>query len=208
MYGLTITFAIFVCLILVEKEVQKKGLDKETLWQVVFWTILAGIIGARAYHVIDFWEVYSTNPVSILHLWQGGLGIYGAIIAGTATAATLLIRSGQNAKEWLDVFAKYIPLGQAIGRWGNYFNNEHLPYAIYESLANLILFILLLVLSRRNFRSGIIFTFYLAGYAIIRFLLEPLRSDPWLIANLNVAQVVSILVLLVAGALTLKWAKD
>ena len=208
MYGLIITLAIFVAVILAEKDVERNGLNKDIYWQTIFWTILLGIIGARAYHVIDHWELYSKNLVSILYVWQGGLGIYGALLLGSVTATVLLKRSGQNIREWLDIFAKVLPLGQAIGRWGNYFNNEHMPYAIYESIANLGLFFILTKLSKKDLRPGIIFTSYLTGYATIRFFLEPIRANSWTIANLNVAQVVSILLLLTAGGLILKWEKD
>jgi phosphatidylglycerol:prolipoprotein diacylglycerol transferase len=208
MYGLIITVAILTSLILAEKEVEKNGLNKDLFWQTSFWTILLGITGARAYHVIDYWEIYSKDLISILYIWHGGLGIYGALLFGAVTLTLLLKRRDQNIREWLDIFAKVLPLGQGIGRWGNYFNNEHMPYAIYESIANFGLFFILTKLGKRNLKPGLIFTSYLIGYASIRFLLEPLRDNPWTIANLNVAQVVSILLLLTAGALILKWEKD
>lgn len=205
MYGFLITFSILVGLVIAEKNVEKKGLDKDLFWQGAFWTILFGVIGARLYHVIDFWDIYSSNLTSILTIWQGGQGIFGAIIAGGVTIVVFLKGKKQNIKAWLDIPALPLPLAQAIGRWGNYFNGELIPYAIYESFADVVLFLILLKLSKKNLPPGNLFITYIIGYSTIRLFLEPLRVNPWTIANLNVAQVISILLLLTSVMLLKKW---
>lgn len=205
MYGLLITFAILTSLVITEKNIGKAGLDKNIFWQAAFWAILFGVLGARLYHVIDYWEIYSTNPTAVLTIWHGGVGIFGALLAGGAALAIFLGRKGQDIKNWLDIIVIPLPLAQAIGRLGNYLNNELVPYVIYESLANLVLFLILLKLSRKATLPGTKLITYVIGYSTIRLLLEPLRANPWIIANLNVAQVISILLLLVSIALLIKW---
>lgn len=208
MYGLLISLAIIISLLLSDKFAKKRGLNTEMLWEGSFWTILFGIIGARIYHVIDFWDAYSQNIVAIFRIWSGGLGIFGALLFGGLAFVVYLNKKGENVWDWLDIIAIPLPLAQAIGRWGNYFNNELLPYAIYESLADFTLFLVLLFLQKKKLVSGTLFLVYLAGYSVIRFLLEPLRQEAWQIAGLNVAQSISILLLLIVALRLWKLKKE
>lgn len=197
-YGLIIFGATVVCLLFAENLAKRRNLDVSIFWECSFWTLLFGIIGARLYHVIDFRNLYSQNPVSILFIWNGGLGIFGALILGVLTAAIFLSRKKQPVLKWLDIFALVLPLGQAIGRWGNYFNSELMPYALYESAASLGLFGALFLLSKKHEKPGRITFAYLWGYALIRFFLEPFRSTSWEISQVNVAQAVSAILAIVA----------
>lgn len=135
LYGIIISIAIFVSLKVAESLVEKK--DEETLWGLSFWTVLLGIVGARIYHVLDYFNYYSQNPIKIFELWNGGLGIWGAIAGGALGATIYLKIRREKTLPWLDVLAVVVPLGQAIGRWGNFFNKEifgyhtTLPWGIY-----------------------------------------------------------------------------
>ena len=150
MYGLTITTGLFLSLLLAEQIIQQnkdfKKDDKNILWEGFLYMVVCGIIGARLYHVIDYWEIYKDYPFKIIQLWHGGLGIFGAIAGGLIAAIFYLKKKKQTVLKWLDIAGIVTPLGQAIGRWGNVFNKELLPYSIYESAFNLILFLLLFLL--------------------------------------------------------------
>ena len=135
LYGIIISVAIFASLKVAESLIEKK--NEETLWGLSFWTILSGILGARVYHVIDYFSYYSQNIIKIIELWNGGLGIWGAIAGGTIGATIYLKTKRKKILPWLDVLSVVVPLGQAVGRWGNFFNKEifgqptTLPWGIY-----------------------------------------------------------------------------
>lgn len=230
LYGLTISIAIFSSLFAATKLIQKK--DADTLWGISIWAILLGVVGARAYHVIDYIEYYSAYPIEIFKIWNGGMGIWGAILGGLLGAVIYLRHKRGRLLPWLDIISVVTPLGQAIGRWGNFFNKEifgtptNLPWGItipfqnrpkkyqqaeifhplflYESLLDLALFITLFIFYKKrskNYSPGLFIFLYLSGYALIRFFLEYLRIDPWVITItndliLNVSQCISILILL------------
>lgn len=135
LYGIIISVSIFISLKVAELLVAKK--EQENLWGLSFWAILGGILGARIYHVLDYFSYYSQNLIKIFELWNGGLGIWGAIAGGTLGATIYLKIKREKILPWLDVLAVVVPLGQAIGRWGNFFNKEifglptTLPWGIY-----------------------------------------------------------------------------
>ena len=208
MYGLLIALSIFISLYIAEGLVRRKGLDQEILWQAGFWSVLAGIIGARLYHVVDFWEVYSRNITSVFEVWRGGMGIYGALLGGAIGLVAFLRTKNERFWPWLDVIAFPLPLAQAIGRFGNYFNNEILPYALYEAGADLLLFFGLTYIIKKTKRPGTIFLLYASGYSLIRYLLEPIKTDPWTISGYNVAQTISLAIFLAATGTLLKWQQE
>ncbi|HAI62707.1 MAG: Prolipoprotein diacylglyceryl transferase [candidate division WWE3 bacterium GW2011_GWF2_41_45] len=203
-YGIVISISIFSCLIAAEKIYPEK---KKEIWDAGLYAVIAGIAGSRIYHVIDYWQYYKESPVKILEVWNGGLGIWGAVLGGALGIGIYSLVHKNSFLEITDIVATVLPLGQAIGRWGNYFNSElagketSLPWAIqgkhplffYESVLNMILFLLLVRFSKRNPAPGVLLSIYLAGYGIIRFFLEFLRVTPWKMGGLNVAQMVSIL---------------
>jgi len=140
LYGIFISLGIFLSLISAQKIIEKK--NEEILWGISFWAILFGIIGARIYHVIDLFGYYSTHLLDIFKIWRGGLGIWGALIGGIIGTYFYLKFKHEKILPWLDVVSVVVPLGQAIGRWGNFFNNElfgyptTLPWGIYVSPNN------------------------------------------------------------------------
>lgn len=218
MYGLLISLAIFLSFLIVERLATKRNKNTDVLWNGGFWTILGGVAGARIYHVLNFPNLYFSDPVKILEIWNGGLGILGAIVGGGLATIIYLRLRKESVPEWLDIVCTTLPLAQAAGRWGNFFNQElygkatNLPWGIYitsagqkfhplflyESISNLILFLLLMKLGNKKLKPGIVALLYLFGYSTIRFFLEFLRIGPWTIFGLNVAQGVSILLMLVS----------
>lgn len=203
LYGITISIAILACLFAASKIFP----HRKDIWDIGLYCVIGGILGARLYHVIDYWNFYAERPANILMFWQGGLGIWGAVIGG---ALGLSIYTARRKKSFLvkaDVVATVLPLGHAIGRWGNFFNSEisarptSLPWAVngrhplflYESLLDFILFLILARTAGKAPPDGRLLSIYLAGYGVIRFFLEFLRINPWKVGVLNVAQMVSIL---------------
>ena len=168
---------------------------RKEIWDVLPWIVIPGVIGARAYHVIDWWEYYRQHLWLVPVVWTGGLGIYGGVAGGVVGLWLWCKKNGQKLGEWLDIAAVGLPLGQAIGRGGNYFNQElygkatSLPWAIYikaedgyfhplflyESLWNLFVFGVMWRLRRMR---GV-FIVYLGLYGLGRFGLEGLRMENW-----------------------------
>lgn len=193
MYGFLISVGGILAFLISEKEAKKKGLNLKIFYLATDLAIILGVIGARAWHVIDFWEVYEKNPEWIWQVWKGGLGIFGAIIGGVLGASLVLLAKKENILKWLDILVLGLPLAQSVGRWGNFFNRElygketalpwglyidgktYHPLFLYESFLDLILLLVLFCLNKREFPKGTIFFVYLGMYILIRILLQPLR---------------------------------
>ena len=169
--------------------------------------VTSGIIGARLYHVADYWDrYYSMQPIKILYLWEGGLGIWGAIIGVTIALAAYCLINRIDIFEYTDAISLAAPLMQSIGRWGNFANNELWgkngePLFFYESALNLILFGLMWRLYTKNSPKMLLTRVYLAGYGVIRLLLEGVRPDNsiWRIAGWPVASLIAV------GAITVSF---
>jgi len=185
--------------------VQRKLATSDHVYDLGFALILAALVGARLYAVLLFWPEYAKDPLEIFKVWHGGMAIHGALIGGAAALWWFCRRQFSRFFQWGDVIVPALAIGQAIGRWGNYFNQElfgpptTLPWGIpidaanrpvefasfeyfhpaflYESLLNLGLFALLLWLLRKPRRIGTVGYTYLIGYGIIRFAMEFARLD-------------------------------
>lgn len=123
-YGIIIVLGMLLSIHLAEKEANRLSFPNDTVVDLAFWTIPLGIIGARLYYVIFEWRHYIKNPLSILYVWEGGLAIYGGIIAGILTIAYFSYKKYYPFWLLLDILAPYTLLAQAIGRWGNFINQE------------------------------------------------------------------------------------
>ncbi len=205
LYGLILGLGILAAFQSSSWLATKREVDKNIIERLFWWVVIGGIIGARAYHVIDKWnEIYSLNPQSVLSIWNGGLGIWGAVLGGLiGLYLSLLMAHLPFDLNLLDVALFGVPLGQAIGRWGNFFNNEIVgkngePLFFYESVLDLILFGILIRLARMGARRGIIAGMYLVGYGLIRLALEQLRPDDiiWKIAGFPTAALISVVAIL------------
>jgi phosphatidylglycerol:prolipoprotein diacylglycerol transferase len=171
-YGLFVVLGILAALTVSLKLAKKFGLSPNKIFDLSFWMIIAGIIGARVYHVIVNWNYYGQNLSSVYKVWEGGLAIHGGLIGGLLVLLYFCWKEKVNFWLAAAVFAPGIALGQAIGRWGNYFNQElfgtptNLPWGIpidfmnrpdrylsanyfhptflYESLGDLLIFAVLM----------------------------------------------------------------
>src|SRR5260221_94425 len=139
-YGFIIGIAIWIAFLLIEKKTVEAGVDNKTFWRITGWGLLGGLLGARLYHVATDFHLYQHNLMGISQVWKGGLSIIGAVI-GAALCIFVYLRIQKKHKvSWLtiaDCAAFGLPFGQAIGRLGNYINQElygppsNLPWAIY-----------------------------------------------------------------------------
>lgn len=224
-YGIIISLSILTA-IAVSLSISNPK-QKNVIWDLVLWAIIPGIFGARLYHVIHLKGYYAQNPINILKIWNGGLGIYGALLGGLLGIVIYLKRNKFEILKYLDIISVGMPLAQAIGRWGNFFNKEifgkhtslpwgmvvngskYHPLFLYESFLNFIMFLILYYnykIKKKTHKKGWYFFTYLAGYSVIRFFLEFLRVDPWKMGSLNVAQMISILVFTIS--IYLKYTKS
>ncbi|MFL8936179.1 prolipoprotein diacylglyceryl transferase [Rossellomorea oryzaecorticis] len=232
-YGVIIGLGIALGLYLAISESKRLGLHPDTFVDLLVWAIPIAILSARAYYVAFEWDYYSQNPGDIIKVWNGGIAIHGALIGSVITALVFAKIKGISFWKLTDIAAPSIILGQAIGRWGNFMNQEahggevtrsflenlHLPQFIidqmyingtyyhptflYESLWNIAGFILLLILRRKaNLRRGELFLSYVIWYSIGRFFVEGMRTDSLMLTEyLRIAQVISLVLIVVAAAL-------
>lgn len=220
-YGLIIGLAIVVAWEISLFLARKRKVDINFIEGCLLWAVIGGILGARIYHVIDKWPAYySLYPIKVIFLWEGGLGIWGAVIGG---AAALIANykyqiSKQKNKvsllEVVDIAALGIPIAQAIGRLGNWINGELMgkngePLFAIEATFNLFLFGVLWKFSHKN-KEGRLTAIYLVGYGIIRVLLENLREEEsiWRWNDIAVAQIMGIMAIAIGGFILLKYQKQ
>lgn len=207
-YGLMIAIGVIVAVRIAGRRAEKFGVaTMEDFSSIATWAVPAGIIGGRVYHVITDVQLFRDNWVDAFKIWQGGLGIWGGVFAGVLVGFWRAKVRGLDAWWILTCAAPAIPVAQAIGRWGNWWNQElfgrptDLPWALsvsngtaikagypvgttfhptflYESLACLALAALLLVVEKRYSPArGRLIAWYAAGYTTFRFFIEGLRID-------------------------------
>lgn len=206
-YGLMIALGVIVAYQISRRRWAARGGDPDDITAVATWAVPAGLIGARLYHVATDWKTYfPDHPWEAFAIWQGGLGIPGGILAGVVVGVLVARRRGMRLGIALDAVAPTLALAQAIGRWGNWFNQElfgrptELPWGLridlahrpvgyeqyatfhptfaYEMIWNIALFALLVWLDRRRvLRRGNIFILYVMGYGVGRLWIESLRID-------------------------------
>ncbi|MBX3047754.1 MAG: prolipoprotein diacylglyceryl transferase [Anaerolineales bacterium] len=133
-YGLIVMGAVVAGAALAEWHAKQRKLRSDFIWESLLWVVLAGVLGARLWHIFTpspsliaagvTTQYYLTHPLDALAIWRGGLGIPGAVIGGVLALYILARRRGEAFAAWLDVFAPAIALGQGLGRWANYVNQE------------------------------------------------------------------------------------
>jgi phosphatidylglycerol:prolipoprotein diacylglycerol transferase len=123
-YGIIMATAILAAAWLGTAETRRRGENPEIAWSMLLWAIVGGVAGARLYHVIHQWDFYSANISLIPQVWNGGLGIPGAVAGGAAAVWLYTRLHGLPTGRWFDIFVMALPLGQAIGRLGNFVNQE------------------------------------------------------------------------------------
>ena len=225
-YGILIALGVFLAIFFTEKMAEKKhytrGLYKDISTDVSLFSVLIGVLGARIYYVIFEWEYYSQHLNEIFAIRNGGLAIYGGIIAGGLTIYFFCKRKKVSFLTLLDCVAPGLALAQAIGRWGNYINGEahggvtDLPWAIlvdgervhptffYESIVNFSIFLFLyFYLSKRQKFEGQLISLYMIVYGIARFFIEGMRTDSLYLGAFRVSQIVSIGIIILGIAIRL-----
>ena len=124
MYGLMLLLGIAACIVVTGIRWQRRGGDWDTIFRVAVWGVAAGVVGARAYHVLTDWDSATEEWWTPFAVWEGGLGIWGGIALGALVGAIVARRSGVSALALLDAAAPGLLIAQAIGRWGNWWNQE------------------------------------------------------------------------------------
>lgn len=217
----------------------KKQYDEKFLTDLVFYAIIFGIIGARLYYVLFNLSYYLENPLQIIAVWNGGLAIHGAIIGGITWIIYYSKKHKKNTLKIFDYAAPGLIIAQAIGRWGNFFNSEahgpevakstleklnipdfviegmkidekyYHPTFLYESIWNIIGFILLIILrKKKKIKPGVLTGIYFMWYSFIRFFIESLRTDSLMLGNIKVAQLISIILFILGLFLVTYKKKD
>jgi phosphatidylglycerol---prolipoprotein diacylglyceryl transferase len=215
-YGLLIACAIAAGVFLCAREERRLGLPRDTALDLVLYIVPPAILGARLYYAAFRMDLFYADPVRILYVWEGGLAIYGGVIGGAVGALVFSRRRKLKYALLADMVAPALILGQAIGRWGNYFNGEafgfsvsnhawqffpasvltdggwHLATFFYESVWDLAGFFILHLSRKKTRRSGDLFIGYLLWYGAGRMVIEGLRTDSLMLAGLRVSQIISI----------------
>lgn len=205
-YGIIMALSIVAALLLSLHIADKRGFKREEIIDAAFWLIIGGLIGARLYEIGLEWNYYAKHFNDIVKIWQGGLAIHGALLGGAVALLLFLRHKKYNFWNLAAVFLPGVALGQAIGRWGNWFNQElfgtpsllpwsipiDLPYRpfayevftyfhpvfLYESLGLLVIALILYILARRkNFPCALIVSAYLILAGALRFIVEFIKVD-------------------------------
>lgn len=233
-YSVLVLSGFFVSYLLARKRAKREGVDLNQFDELVFYCVVAGVIGARVYYVMFNLDYYSKFPTEVFKVWRGGLAIHGAIFGALVTILlyNFFKQPSFTLGQILDIASWVLPLGQAIGRWGNFFNYEafgvptNLPWKmfvpqpyrpllyreyeyfhptfLYESIWNIFVFATLtLYMSSYRRRRGEVFALYLVLYSLGRMMIEKLRTDSLMVGQIRVAQLVSALLIVFGFALFL-----
>lgn len=221
-YSIFILIGIISACFIIIRQAKKKKIEEDFIVDLLFYGILAALVGARLYYVLFNLDYYLSNPLEIFMVWNGGLAIHGGIILGLITVILMCKKHKVNIIKVLDILVLGIIIGQAIGRWGNFFNSEaygsivslsslkavgipqfiingmyidgayHHPTFLYESIWCFIGFIILMII-KDKISNGKALGFYLTWYGIERLFVEGLRTDSLMLGPIKIAQLVSII---------------
>jgi phosphatidylglycerol---prolipoprotein diacylglyceryl transferase len=205
-YGFIMAIAILIGFVITTRLARREGYSEKQWYDMLFYSLIASLVGARLYHVFLELPYYISHPLEVLQVWHGGLAIHGAIIGAILIVYFYTKKNKCQFAQTLDILVIALIFGQALGRWGNFFNQElfglptDLPWGIfidvmnrpeafisytyfhptflYESVLSLLLLMGLLVVYKYKKRIvGLVATIYLLGYSMIRFWLEFIRID-------------------------------
>lgn len=224
-YGFIIVTGIIICLLLCKKDDGKYNIKFEDVLLLLLFALPISIICARLYYVIFRLDYYINNPNEIINIQNGGLAIYGGIIGAIVTIMVFCKIKKIQVLDMTDYLAPYLALGQAVGRWGNFFNGEahgtetnsllrmgitekgkyiqvH-PTFLYESICTLLIFIFLYIKSKKRTYSGELTYWYFFLYGVVRAIIESFRTDSLILGNIRISQLLSIVLSVAFGSLIL-----
>ncbi len=235
-YGAIIALGMALAVWLAARREARLGLPKETALNLALIGIPSAIVGARLYYVVFSWQAYANDPVRALFIWEGGMAIYGGILGGVLAGFIYSRVKRQSFLRLADLAAPSIALGQAVGRWGNFVNQEaygaaataawqrrfpvsvfieadglwHFATFFYESAWCFFIVAALLIGEKKGRfrRSGEIFGTYAFLYALERALVEGLRTDSLYWGAVRVSQLLSVVALLACAAIALARSAD
>lgn len=217
-YAIMIVTGFILAVLFCAATAKKRGVSSDTVIDVAIWGLIAGIIGARIYYVIFDFDSFRSNPADIFKIWEGGLAIYGGIIGAVISTAVYCKIKKLHTLQVFDVCVPGLLIGQAIGRYGNFFNAEvygkatesllgmsinggapvH-PLFFYESVWNILGFLLLILLRDKKTRHGQVFFGYLLWYSLGRLVLEGMRQSQYILylipGQLGISQLVAFLLI-------------
>ena len=225
-YGIIIAVGFVLAVVYMMHRSKDFGVTSDDTLDLVLWTVPIGVICARLYYCVFYWELYADNPISVLYIWQGGLAIYGAVIGGAITVVIVSKVKKIRTGVFLDLASMGVLIGQIFGRWGNFMNREahgsvtdsffkmglvdaagqvtyYHPTFLYESVWNLAGFIGIHVLSKKKRKfDGEVFLLYIGWYGLGRAWIEGLRTDSLMLfsTGIRVSQLVAIVSFAAAAA--------
>ena len=220
-YSFFLFLAMIIAFFIIKKEGKKKEIKEEDIIDFLFYGIIIGLLGARIYYILFNLNYYLKNPIEMIQVWNGGLAIHGGIIAGIVFLFYYSKKKKINFILLLDIIVVGLIIAQSIGRWGNFFNQEaygrtislallkkyHIPNFIiqgmyindsykeptflYESILSFI------IRKRKNIKTGQLTGMYLLWYGIERLFIEQFRSDSLMLGPIKIAQLVSIILIII-----------
>lgn len=215
-YGIIITCGLLLALLLAKKDDNKYDISWDDVTSYLIYAIIFGFLCARLYYVAFKWDYYSHHFDEILKIWYGGIAIYGGVIGALITGYVFCKKKKISFLNLCDYGAPYLALAQSIGRWGNFVNREAYggatdsilrmgifdsqinnyiyvhPTFLYESIANLLIFIILLCVKKKQKFDGQIFYLYMILYGVARACIEGLRTDSLYLGPLRISQILAI----------------
>ena len=214
-YGLIIACGLMLAVLYACKRCKEFGVKSDDITDGVLWVTPFAVICARAYYCIFAWDEFAGNPIEVLYIWQGGLAIYGGVLGAAIGVAVFAKVKKIKLPALLDMVSLGFLIGQSIGRWGNFFNREafgaptdsflrmgllntltgaveyYHPTFLYESVWNLVGFVVLHFLSKRRKYDGQVALGYVAWYGLGRAIIEGLRMDSLYIGSIRVSQLLA-----------------
>lgn len=216
-YGILMATAMLVGSLILFRQAKKYNIKEDDIYDLILVVLPSSVVGARLYYVVFNWQDYQWDILKIINTRLGGMAIHGGVIFGLLSGYLFCKKRGLKFWQLADMVAPGLILGQAIGRWGNFMNNEahggptDLPWGImvdgmkvhptflYESIWNLGVFFVLWNYKDKKQSHGEVIMLYMILYSIGRFFIEGLRTDSLMLGPLRMAQVISIVFIIAGG---------